>query len=135
MKVEATATSSSKPGGGAMAAPAVEAPVMETPITETPIAEAPVSETPACSDTPAPMETGRAGDGQSWAEHIEAGADKGFQRARPLKRPWFQSNPIQSNPSSLSPILQGDTAALLPPIKNYIPGVTFKGTRDVRVMD
>ena len=38
-------------------------------------------------------------------------------------------------PSSLSPILPVDAAALLPPIKNYVPGVTFEGTRDVRVMD
>ena len=28
-----------------------------------------------------------------------------------------------------------DAAALLPPIKNYVPSVAFKGTRDVRVMD
>ena len=38
-------------------------------------------------------------------------------------------------PSSLSPILPAEAAALLHPIKNYIPGVTFKGCRDVRVMD
>ena len=37
--------------------------------------------------------------------------------------------------SSLSPILLADTAALLPPIKSYVPGITFEGTRDVRVMD
>ena len=28
-----------------------------------------------------------------------------------------------------------DTAALLPPIKSYVPGVAFKDTRDVRVID
>ena len=28
-----------------------------------------------------------------------------------------------------------ETAALLPPIKNYVPDITFEGTRDVRVMD
>ena len=38
-------------------------------------------------------------------------------------------------PCSLSPILLADAAALLPPIKNYVPGIAFKGTRDVRVMD
>ena len=37
--------------------------------------------------------------------------------------------------SSLSPILPVEAAALLPPIKNYVPGIMFKGTRDVRVMD
>ena len=36
---------------------------------------------------------------------------------------------------SLSPILPVEAAALLPPIKNYVPGVTFEGTRDVRVID
>ena len=38
-------------------------------------------------------------------------------------------------PSSLSPILLVQAAALLPPIKNYVLGVAFEGTRDVRVMD
>ena len=38
-------------------------------------------------------------------------------------------------PLSLSPILPVEAAALLPPIKNYVLGVMFKGTRDVRVMD
>ena len=37
--------------------------------------------------------------------------------------------------SSLSLILPAEAAALLPPIKNYVPGITFEGTRDVRVMD
>ena len=116
MKAEATATSSSKPGVGATAAPAAEAPVTESPVTETPIAEAPVSETPARSDTPALMETGGAGDGQSWAEHVEAGTDKGFQRARPAKRPRSQSRrhepkpplpfPLQDSEGRLVSILQ-----------------------------
>ena len=38
-------------------------------------------------------------------------------------------------PSSLSPIIPQEAAALLPALKNYVPGVTFQGTRDVRVMD
>ena len=38
-------------------------------------------------------------------------------------------------PSSLSPIIPEKAAALLPPLKNYVPGVAFKGTRDVRVVD
>ena len=37
--------------------------------------------------------------------------------------------------SSLCPILPHEVAPLLPPIKNYVPGVSFEGTRDVRVMD
>ena len=154
------------------------------------------------------MEKGRTGDGQSWAEQMEAGEDEAFQRSRPSKRPRSQSRrhepkpllpfPLQDSegrlasisqlyehvaeqpvahhneagrgimhlhpemlpqkarclgnqlacmiaeyhltssaqgPSSLSPILPADTAALLPPIKNYVPGVALEGTRDVRVMD
>ena len=38
-------------------------------------------------------------------------------------------------PSSLSPIIPQEAAALLPPLKNYVPGIMFEGTRDVRVVD
>ena len=38
-------------------------------------------------------------------------------------------------PSSLSPLLPEAATALLPPIKDYVPGVAFEGTRDVRVLD
>ena len=37
--------------------------------------------------------------------------------------------------SSLHPILPPEAASLLPAIKNYVPGVSFEGTRDVRLMD
>ena len=37
--------------------------------------------------------------------------------------------------SNLRPILPPEVAPLLPAIKNYVPGVSFEGTRDVRVMD
>ena len=37
--------------------------------------------------------------------------------------------------SSLHPIIPHEAAPLLPPLKNYVPGVAFEGTRDVRVMD
>ena len=37
--------------------------------------------------------------------------------------------------SSLSPIIPQEAAALLPALKNYVPGVMFEGTRDVRVVD
>ena len=37
--------------------------------------------------------------------------------------------------SSLHLILPHEVAPLLPPIKNYVPGVSFEGTQDVRVMD
>ena len=40
------------------------APTQETPAEELPVTETPVTETPATrSDTPAPIETGGAGDG------------------------------------------------------------------------
>ena len=38
-------------------------------------------------------------------------------------------------PSSLSPIIPQEAAALLSALKNYVPDVTFEGTRDVRVTD
>ena len=37
--------------------------------------------------------------------------------------------------SSLHPIIPQEAAPLLPPLKNYVPGVAFEGTRDVRVVD
>ena len=63
-KAETPPTSSSEPSMGAMVVPVTESPVMETPVTQTPLVEIPA----AHSDTPAPMETGRVGDGQSWAK-------------------------------------------------------------------
>ena len=109
MKSDAQATSSSRPSVGAMAAPVtetpvVEAPVVEAPVVETPVVEAPVGETPgaeapvAPSPTPAPMETGGVGNGQSWAEQMEAGKDKAFQRSRPVKRTRSQSRRCEPKP-------------------------------------
>ena len=37
--------------------------------------------------------------------------------------------------SSLSPVLPEVAKPLLPPIKNYVSGITFEGTQDVRVLD
>ena len=39
----------------------------------------------ACSDSPAPMETGGVGDGQSWVEQAEASATEEWRRGRPAK--------------------------------------------------
>ena len=106
MKSDAQIPSSSRPSVGATVAPIIETPVAETPVVETPVAETlvveipvaeiPVAEAPvgeaqgaeapvAPSSTPAPMETGRAGDGQSWAEQMEAGEEEAFQRSRPAQ--------------------------------------------------
>ena len=46
---------------------------------------------PSHSSPPAPMETGRAGDGQSWADQAEASAEAEFQQARLPKHPHSQS--------------------------------------------
>ena len=75
-KVETPATSSSEPSAGATVTPVAETPVMGTPVMETPAVR---------SDTPAPMETGRVGDSQSWVEQVEAGIDEEFQKDRPAK--------------------------------------------------
>ena len=117
MKADTQTTSSSEPNTRAMAAPVVETPVAQTPVTETPVAETPVAETPAAhSDTPAPMETDGAGDGQSWVECIEAGIDEEFQQDRPTKHHWSQSRrheqrlmlpfPLQDSEGRLASISQ-----------------------------
>ena len=59
--------------------------------------EAPVAG-PSCPDTPAPMETGGAGDGQTWAERVETSAEAEFQWARPPKHPHSQSRRWETGP-------------------------------------
>ena len=209
MKLDVQTASSSRPSVGATAAPVAETPVAEAPVVKAPVDETPGAEAPVVpSSTPAPMETGGAGDGQSWAEQMEAGEDEAFQRSRPVKRARSQSRrrepkpllpfPLRDSegrlasvlqlyahvaeqplahhnvagsaimhlhpevlpqnarhlgnqvtcmiaeyhltgsaqgPSSLSPIIPQEAAALLPALKNYVPGVAFEGTRDVRVVD
>ena len=104
MKAETQTTSSSEPNTRATAAPVMETPVVETPVAQTPVAETPVTETPvaetpaAHSDTPAPMETGGASDGQSWAECVEAGIDEEFQQDRPMKHHQSQSRRCEQRP-------------------------------------
>ena len=104
MKSDAQTASSSRPSAGATAAPVAETPDAVDPVAETPVAEAPVDETPgaeapvAPSSTPAPMETGGAGDGQSWAEQMEAGEDEAFRSSRPVKHPRSQSRRHEPKP-------------------------------------
>ena len=76
------ATSSSEPSMGATVAPVAGSPVEESPVTETPAAH---------SDTPASMETGGVGDGQSWADQVKGGIDEEFQKDRPTKHCQSQS--------------------------------------------
>ena len=81
----------SGPSIGATTAPAQETPTEEPPVEETPAEEPPVEEAPVAgpsrSNTPAPMEMGGVGDGQSWAEQVETSSEAEFRWARPLKRP------------------------------------------------
>ena len=114
MKSDAQATSSSRPSVGATAAPVAETPVAEAPVVETPVVEAPVDETPgaeapvAPSSTPAPMETGRVGNGQSWAEQMKADEDEAFQRSRPAKRARSQSRRREPKPLLPFPLQDSD---------------------------
>ena len=107
MKAEAQTPSSSRPSAGATAVPVVETPISEASeeeiaVTETSITEAP-AETPgaeapiAPSTLPAPMETGVAGDGSSWAKQMEAYEEE-FQRSRPAKCPRSQSRRHELTP-------------------------------------
>ena len=102
MKSDAQTPSSSRPSVGAMAVPVAETPMAEAPVAqaavvETSVREAPAEETlsaeapVAPSFSPTPMETGGMGDGQSWAEQVEAGKEESFQRSRPAKCPHSQS--------------------------------------------
>ena len=56
----------------------------------------------ATSDVPAPMETGGAGDGQSWVEQTEA--EDNFKRCRPMKHPRSQSRRWENRPTLPFPL-------------------------------
>ena len=97
-KPKTPTTSSSEPSTGITATP-----VMETP--------------DACSDdTPAPMETGRVGDSQSWAEQVKAVMEEEFWEDRPTKRCLSQSKrweerstlpfPLQDSKGRYASVLQ-----------------------------
>ena len=70
------------PNIGATTTPTQETPAEEPPVQETPAEEPPVEEAPVAGsshpDTPAPMETGGAGDGQTWAEQVETSSEAEF---------------------------------------------------------
>ena len=73
------------------------APPQETPTKEPLMSEAPVAG-PSHPNTPALMETGGAGDGQTWAEQVETSAEAKFQQARPPKHPHSQSRRWETGP-------------------------------------
>ena len=74
---------SSEPSVGATTAPTQETPTEEPPVEETPAEEPPMVEAPVTgpsrSYTPAPMETGGAGDGRSWAKQVETNSEAEFR--------------------------------------------------------
>ena len=88
--------------------PVEETPAEEPPVEETPTEEPPVEETPVAGpsryDTPALMETGGAGDGQSWAEWAETSSEAEFRWARPLKHPHSQSRRWETGPALPFPL-------------------------------
>ena len=55
-------------------------------------------------DVPAPMETGRVGDGRSWVDQVEASADDEFQRDRPTKCHQSQSRRQEDRPTLPFPL-------------------------------
>ena len=117
-RAEGPTVGSSEPSLGATAAPTQETPTEEPLVEETPTEEPPVEETPAeeppveeapvtgpsRSDTPAPRETGGAGDGQSWAEQVETSSEAEFRWARPLKHPRSQSRRWEMGPALPFPL-------------------------------
>ena len=93
--------------------PAEEPPVEEAPVEEPPVEEAPVTG-PSRSNTPASMETGGAGDGQSWAERVETSSEAEFRWARPLKCPHSQSRRWEMGPALPFPLqdMEGRLASI-----------------------
>ena len=61
----------------------------------------------ARSDSPAPMETGGVGDGQSWVEQAEASAAEEWRRGRLAKHHW--SAPRKWEGQSTNPFLLQDS--------------------------
>ena len=78
----------------------------ETPATSSsaPSTEASKAQETHFNDIPAPMETGRVGDSQSWVDQVEASADDEFQRDRPTKCHWSQSRRREDQPTLPFPL-------------------------------
>ena len=101
-------------GSSEPAARATTAPTQETPTEEPPVVEAPVTGPPH-SDTPAPMETGGAGDSRSWAEQVETSLEAEFRQARPLKHPHSQLRRREVGPALPFPLqdMEGRLASVM----------------------
>ena len=79
---------------------------METQATSSSVPSAGAMETQGAhsNDTPAPMETGRVGDGQSWAKQVEASVDEEYQKDRPAKHRQSQSRRREERPTLPFPL-------------------------------
>ena len=62
----------------------------------------------ARSNVPAPMETGGAGDGRSWADQAKASADDKFRRDRPTNHCWSASRIWEGRPILPFPLQDND---------------------------
>ena len=58
----------------------------------------------ARSDSPAPMETGGAGDGQSWVEQAEGSTNEEWRRGRPTKCHWSASRKWEGQSTNPFPL-------------------------------
>ena len=58
----------------------------------------------ARSDSPAPMEIGEAGDGQSWVEQAEASANEEWRRGRPAKHQQLASRKQEGRSTNPFPL-------------------------------
>ena len=77
----------------------------ETPTTSHPMPGREGSMTQgARSDPPIPMETGGAGDGWSWAEQAEAGAEEEWRRDRPTKHRRSSPRRWEARPTNPFPL-------------------------------
>ena len=114
MKSDAQIPSSSRPSAGATVVPVAETPMAEAPVAEAAVVETSIMEAPAeetlgaeapvaPSFPPAPMEMGGVGNGQSWAEQVEAGEEESFQRSRPAKHPAPNAGGVSRHPGFPSP--------------------------------
>ena len=107
-RAEGPTVGSSEPSVGVTAAPTQKTPTEEPPVEETPAKEPPMAEAPVTgpsrSDTPAPMETGGAGDGRSWAKQVETSSEAEFRWTRPLKCPHSQLRRWETGPALPFPL-------------------------------
>ena len=97
-KAEAPVASSSAP---VMEARAPQGATSDAPVASSsvPVIEASAPQG-ATSNAPAPMETGGAGNSQSWVEQTE----DDFKRCRPTKCPWSQSRRQEDRPTLPFPL-------------------------------